>query len=93
MRVNHRAGAQEQQRLEERVGENVKYAGGESAHAEREKHVAKLRDRGIREHALDVVLHQADGSGEDRGERADDGDRLHRGRAPARTSAFDRATM
>ncbi len=76
--VNHRAGPEEQQRLEEGVGEDVEDAGRECAYAERQKHVSQLRDRGVRQHALDVVLHQGDGRGEDRGQRADDGDRLHR---------------
>ena len=65
-------------RFEERVREDVEDAGGEGSDAEREEHVAELRDGGVGEHALDVVLDEADGGGEDRGQRADDGDRLHR---------------
>ena len=78
--VNHRAGAEEQQGLEEGVGEDVEHARSECADAERQEHVSQLRDRGVGQHALDIVLHQADRGGENRGERADDGDRLHRRR-------------
>ena len=78
--VNHRAGAEEQQRFKERVGEDVEDAGGECSHAQRQEHVSQLRDRGVGQHALDVVLHQADRGREDRRQRADDGDRLHRSR-------------
>ena len=60
------------------MGEDVEDAGGKGSDAEREKHVAELRDGGVGEDPLDVVLHEADGRGEDRGQRADDGDRLHR---------------
>ena len=76
--VDHRAGSEEEQRLEEGVREDVEDAGGKRADAERQEHVAQLRNRGVRQHALDVVLHQADRRGEDRGQRADDGDGLHR---------------
>ncbi len=84
--VNHRARAEEQQGLEESVREDVEYAGGECAHAERQEHVSQLRHGGIGQHALDVVLHQADGGREDRGQRADECHRLHRSRAPAQTA-------
>ena len=54
--VNHRAGAQEQQALEERVRDQVEQAGDPAAQAEGEHHVAELADRGVGEHALDVDL-------------------------------------
>ena len=73
-RVNHRARAEEQAGLEERVRVEMEDAGAERADAHRQEHVAELRHRRIREHALDVVLHQADGAGEERRGRADDGD-------------------
>ena len=42
------------------------------ADAERHEHVAELRAGRVGDHALDVVLHEADRRGEERGERADD---------------------
>jgi hypothetical protein len=91
--VNHRAGSEEEQRLEERVGEDVEDARGKCSDAERQEHVAELRDRRVRQHALDVVLHQGDRRRENRGQRADDGDRLHRIGRQHEQRAFDRATM
>ena len=76
--VDHRPGAEEQQSLEERVSEDMEDGGGEGSNAEREEHVPELRDGGVREDALDVVLNQSDGGGEDGGERTDDRDGLHR---------------
>ena len=73
-RVDDGAGGEEEQRLEEGVGDQVEDAGGVGADAAGEEHVAELRDGGVGEDALDVVLHHADGGGEDRGGRADDGD-------------------
>ena len=48
----------------------------ERADAHRQEHVAELRHGRVRQHALDVVLHQADGAGHQRGGHADDGDDL-----------------
>jgi hypothetical protein len=72
--MDDRAGAKEQQRLEEGVGEQVEDRRRIEAHAERDEHVAELRAGRIGNDALDVVLHQADGGGEEGGERADEGD-------------------
>ena len=64
--------AEEEQRLEERVREQVEDGHRIRAHAQRQEHVAELADRGVGQHALDVVLHQGDGGRQNRGERADD---------------------
>ena len=77
-RMNHRARAEEEQGFEEGVGEDVEDGGGKCANTKRQEHVAELRDSGVSEDALDVVLHQTDRGGEDGGERADDGDGFHR---------------
>ena len=70
-RVNHRARSEEQQRLEERVRVEMEDAGRVGADAHRQEHVAELRDGRVRQHALDVVLHQADRAGHQRGRGAD----------------------
>ena len=52
-------------------------------HADAEEHVAELRNRGVGEDFLDIVLRQADGGGEERGREADDRDDVQRARAHA----------
>ena len=74
--VNDRTGAEEQQGLEEGVGEQVEHAHAIGPHAHGHEHVAKLRAGGIGDDALDVVLHQADGGGEEGGDAADEDDRV-----------------
>ena len=69
--VNHRAGAEEEQRLEHAVREQMEEAGAGEAGADRRHHVAELRDRRVGEHALDVVLHAREHGGHQRRERAD----------------------
>ena len=69
---DHRAGGEEEQRLEERVRHEVENRGGIGGGAERDGHVAQLRERRIRHHALDVVLRERDERHEERGDRADD---------------------
>ena len=49
-----------------------KIAGRIGADAERDEHVAELRAGRVGDDALDVVLHEADRRGEERGDRADD---------------------
>ena len=73
-RVDDGAGGEEEQRLEEGVGEEVEDAGGVSPDSAGQEHVAELRDGGVGEDALDVVLHHADAGGEDAGGGSDDGD-------------------
>ena len=72
-----RAGAEEQQRLEEGVGEQMEHRRAVGADAGGEEHVAELRAGRISDHPLDVVLDRADGGGEDGGRGADVGDDAH----------------
>ncbi len=76
--VDHRAGAEEQQRLEEGVREQVEDAGLIGADAAGDEHVAELRAGRIGDDALDVVLHEADGGGEEGGDGADEHHELQR---------------
>src|ERR1041385_9360614 len=69
--VNHRACAHEQQRLEERVRDEMEHANRHAADAEAHHHVTELRDGGICEYALDVVLRDGDRGGENSGDGAD----------------------
>ena len=77
-RVDHRSRAEKQQRLEESVGEKVEHRRPERACASGEEHVAKLRAGRIGDDALDVVLHAADGRGENASGGADVGNDGHR---------------
>src|SRR4051812_10162704 len=52
--MDHRAGGEEQKRLEEGVRHQVEDAGGVRAYTGSQEHVAELRDGGIREDAFDV---------------------------------------
>jgi hypothetical protein len=79
-RVDDRAGAEEQQALEERVRHQVEDAGGKCADADADHHVADLADGRVGEDALDVGLHDRDGCGEESGHRADGRDYFHRAR-------------
>jgi len=77
---DHGAGAEEQKRLEEGMGEEVEHADRIGAHPHGDEHVAELRAGRISDDALDVVLHQADGCGKHRGGGADKGHKGGRGR-------------
>ena len=77
--VHDRAGAEEQERLEAGVGEQVEDCRREAeqgAGAKACEHVAQLADRGVGEHPLEIVLHRAD-EGRDERRRGTD-DRHHR---------------
>jgi len=78
-RVHHRAGGHEQQRLEERVRHEVEHTHSVGAHAAGQEHVAELRDGGVGEYALDVVLHHGDRCRHQRGQRANHRYGGHRG--------------
>ena len=56
-RDDHRAGGEEERRLEERVGVEVEDRRRIGRGAERDRHVAELRQRRVGDHALDVVDH------------------------------------
>ena len=71
--VHDRTGGQEEQRLEERVGEDVVRGAEGGADAKPEEHVSQLGDRGVRPDALHVVLRHADRRGEQGGQSADPG--------------------
>ena len=75
-RVNDRAGAQEQSRLEEAVREQVHDREGVAGRAEAggQHHVADLAHRRRRQRALDVVLGAADERAEEQSDGADDDD-------------------
>ncbi len=71
--VDHGAGAEEQQGLEEGVREQVEHRRAIGADARREEHVAELRAGRIGDHPLDVVLHGADRGRQDGGGGPDEG--------------------
>ena len=89
-RDDHRAGAEEQQRLEERMRHQVEDRRRVRRHAERHRHVAELRQRRIRDDALDVVLHDAEERHEERRDRADDRDERQRRLRPLEQRAHPR---
>ena len=77
--MNDGPGREEEQRFEERMREQVEDAGGIGSNSAGHEHISKLRDGGVREDTLDVVLHHADGRGEDRCSGAHTGDYRERG--------------
>jgi hypothetical protein len=78
--VDDAAGAEEEERLEERVRHEVEDRRPGDADAERQEHVAELAHRRVGEHLLDVHLRRRDDAGEERRRRADDGDDRERRR-------------
>ena len=74
---DHRAGAEEEQGLEEGVSHEVEDRRRPGADPEGEEHVADLADGGVGEHAFDVGLDQRAASREQQGRRTDDGDDGH----------------
>ena len=75
---DHRAGRQEQQRLEEGVRHQVEHRHRVGGSTQRHRHVAQLRQRGIGHHALDVVLDDPQKAHEQRRDRPDDQDEVER---------------
>ncbi len=63
----------EQQRLEEGVCHEVEHRVPVRADPRRHEHVADLRHRRVRDHALDVPLHERDGSRDQERHRAEPG--------------------
>ena len=71
--VDERAGPEEEEGLEEGVGEEVEDPCRPGAHPHGHHHVADLADGGVREHSLDVVLHEGEETPDDHGDGADGG--------------------
>ena len=69
--VDDRTGAQEEERLEESVREQMEEARRREPGADGRHHVAELRHGGVGQHALDVVLHAGQHGGQQGRERAD----------------------
>ncbi len=71
--MDDRTGTKEQKRLEEAVRHQVEDTRRISRHAAGKEHIAQLRTGRIGNDALDVVLNTADGRGEERSRRTNDG--------------------
>ena len=70
--MDHRAGAQKQERFEEGVGQQMEDRCGIGTHTRREEHVSELRHCRVGDHLLDVILHTANGGGKKAGGATDD---------------------
>ena len=81
--VNHGPRAQEQKRFEKGVGNQMEDAYRNAAHAEAGHHVAELRDGGVSQNALDVVLRHGDQRGKDCRRSTNPGDHRQRRRGSA----------
>ena len=73
--VNHRAGTKEKQRLKEGMCDQVEKTGEIGAGTQRGNHEAKLGDRRISQHALDIPLRY--GNEREEGGKSDHGHKLH----------------
>ena len=76
---NHRTGRQKEQCLEKRMRHQMEDRDAVGRGTQRHGHVAELRQRGIGNHALDVVLDDAQKAHEERGDCADGHDKRQRG--------------
>ena len=72
--VDHRSGPEEEEGLEEGVGDHVEDGGRVGPRSDGQEHVAELADGGVGEDLLDVVLGAGDGGREQGGEHAHPGD-------------------
>ena len=80
-RVDDRTRGEEEERLEDAVGQQVQEARAREPGPDRRHHVAELGDGGVGQHPLDVALHAGEGGREQRGEGADPAHRAqHLGR-------------
>ncbi len=77
--MDHRARAQEQQRLERAVGQQVEDRRGVGAGGQAARHVRELADCGVGENAFQVVLRERGQGGAEHAERGDDGQHVERG--------------
>src|SRR5215207_8933290 len=78
--VDDAAGAEEETSLEEGMGDEVEDGRDEGAHTRTHRHVAELRQRRVRDDALNVVLGYGDSRRHERGKGADQGNDQHGGR-------------
>ena len=74
-RFDDDAGAEEEQGLEEGVGQEVEHRRLPCANAKRQKHVTDLADGGVGEHAFDIVLRQRAETGQQERSGADNSHR------------------
>ena len=86
-RVDDEPGGEEEERLEERVRHQVEHRARVRAEAGSEEHVADLRHRRVRDHALDVHLHERDQARDQQRRGAEAGGEILDVAAPPRRSA------